>query len=91
MNIGGMTGGSRVSTAAVDGTFAFESVPGGAFTLRAVSFDGLVGTAESRLDSEGEIVDVELTIEGSGGIDGTVLDAFGSPVAAASVTLTDSS
>jgi protocatechuate 3,4-dioxygenase beta subunit len=77
----------RVVTAGVNGTFVFESVPGGTFTLEAVAPNGLSGQARGTLQTEGQEVTLELILEGSGRLEGTARDAFGAPVPAAQVTL----
>jgi hypothetical protein len=89
--IGGHASDIRRVTAGVDGTFVFQSVPGGVFALTAVSPDGLSGQTEGSIEFEGEVVDLELVLESRGRIQGTVFDATGAPVSAAQVTLNDSS
>ena len=81
--------GPRHETAAPDGTFAFESVPGGDVTLSALSLDGLSGSAVATVSSEGEDVQIEIVLEGSGRVEGTVHDALGALVPGASVSLID--
>lgn len=87
--IAGDSAGSRTVTAGVDGAFVFASVPGGPFTLTAVATNGLSGRATGALESEAQVVEVTVALQGSGRVEGTVFDAAGSPVAAADVTLID--
>ncbi len=82
---------SRSVMSGPDGTFIFESVPGGPFRISAVSPEGLSGSTEASLNSEGQIVDVMVVLEGKGIVEGTVFNASGSPVALAEVTLTGQS
>jgi hypothetical protein len=84
------TSGPRRVTTAADGTFVFESVPGGSLTLSALSLSGLSGGATAVLTTEGEIVQVQVALEGSGRIEGIVRSATGSSVAGADVTSIDS-
>ena len=88
--ISGLGGGTREVTTDVDGSFLFEGVPGGDLSLTAVDDDGLSGRATGTLDTEGQVVDLEITLEGSGRVEGTVFDAFNVPAAAADVSITDS-
>src|SRR5207249_3159338 len=81
----------RATTAGVDGTFVFESVPGGPFTVTAFAPNGLSGRATSTLESEAQVVEVTVVLEESGRVEGTARDATGKPVAAAEVTLIDAS
>jgi hypothetical protein len=91
LSIKGHYGSSRKVTTGMDGSFIFESVPGGAFTVTAVSPEGLSGQTEGVLETEGKIVEIEILLEGKGRVEGTVFDATGLPVAAAEVTLIDHS
>jgi hypothetical protein len=82
--------GPRRATAAADGTFLFPSVPGGTATITAVSLEGLSGRTEATLSTEGEVIDVQVLLEGSGRVEGFVRDANGSLVAGAQVSVLDS-
>ena len=84
-------GPTRHTGSGLDGSFGFASVPGGPFTLTAVSPDRLGGRAEGELVSEGEVVAVVVRLEGNGRVEGTLFDAFGEPAPSADVTLKDSS
>ena len=84
-----VVGGQRRVTADVDGSFIFPSVPGGDFSVLAVADTGLSGRQEGTLTFEGEVVDVEVLLDGSGVVEGTVFQADGSPAPAAEVTLRD--
>jgi len=74
----------------VDGAIVFQSVPGGSFTVRGVAPDGLSGLVSGTLDSEGQVVDVTVVLQGSGQVEGIIRDALGVPVPAADVVLVDS-
>jgi hypothetical protein len=89
--IGGSGGAPRKTTSSTDGEFVFASVPGGSFSVTAVSQQGLSGRSEGTLEFEGEVVELEIVLEGSGSVDGTVFDALGAPAPAAQVTLIDHS
>ena len=77
----------RFSTTNADGSFSFESVPGGSFTVSASTLDGLGGVARGAISTEGEDAEVRVTLSGSGRVEGMVIDAGGNPVPAAEVTL----
>ena len=79
----------RLATTEPDGSFVFESVPGERFSVTATSSDGFSGTAEGTISFEGEVAILDVVLEGSGRIEGMVLDVFGSPVAGADVALLD--
>ena len=76
-------------TSNADGTFEFQGVAGGSFTVRVISLDGLSGQAQGRIDFEGQVAGVTVELEGSGRIEGLVSDADDGLVANAQVTLTD--
>jgi len=78
----------RLATAELDGSFVFESVPE-AFSVTAISPDGLSGHAEGAIHFEGEVAELDVLLEGSGRVEGIVLDAFGNPVAGADIALID--
>lgn len=82
---------SRVVTAQLDGSFVFESVPGGPLTVTAVALNGLSGQAEAVLDFEGQEIELEVVLEGSGRVEGEVVDAVGALVGAAEVALIEAS
>jgi hypothetical protein len=81
----------RRATVGTDGTFAFASVPGGALSLLAVAPNGLSGRAAGNITSEGQVLELQVALEGSGRVEGLVQNATGVPVAAADVTLIDAS
>ena len=89
--IGGMTSTPRTTTAGPDGAFTFQSVPGGSFTVVAVSLNGLSGRNDGIVSSEGQVIDLQVVLEGSGRVTGKIIDASGAPVPAAAVTLTEAS
>ena len=80
----------REVTAGVDGRFVFESIPDGPFRVTAVGINGLSGQTAGTLVFEEEIVDLEVVLEGSGSVEGSVLDVGGTPIGAAQVTLISS-
>ncbi|MGH9350497.1 MAG: carboxypeptidase regulatory-like domain-containing protein, partial [Vicinamibacterales bacterium] len=82
--------GERAVTSRLDGTFSFESIPGGTFSIVA-SAGGLAGRAEVTIAAEGDDIEVLVALEGSGRVEGTVRSAAGIPVAASDVTLVASS
>ncbi len=68
--------------AAADGSFAFDGIPEGPFSVLAVDLtSGFQGTAAGTLAREGETVEVEVRLEGFGTVRGTVLDAQGMALA----------
>ena len=80
---------TRQSSTELDGSFVFEAVPGGEFEVHAMTSEGLAGSAGGRIELEGETVSLDVRLEGSGSVVGTVYDAFGAPVPASDVTLID--
>ncbi len=69
-----------------DGSFRFEGVPAGGFTLRATDpVSGAKGSATGSLTFEGEIVDRNITLEPFGALRVTVLSETGQPAPNATI------
>jgi len=76
------------ATARADGGFRFEGVPEGTFAIEATDvLTEFKGTATGRIAAEGELVDVNVTLEPFGAVDVTVLDAPGQPAGNATLTI----
>ena len=80
----------RFSAAAANGTFTFADVPLGRFTARAkaqLTGNVSVGLVVGDLFFEGDTAEVAITLVGLATIEGTVVDAGGSPARQADVSL----
>ncbi|MCU0255404.1 MAG: Ig-like domain-containing protein, partial [Vicinamibacterales bacterium] len=80
----------RFSAAAANGTFSFGDVPLGRFTARAkaqLTGNVSVGLVVGDLFFEGDTAEVAITLVGLATIEGTVVDAGGSPAARVDVAL----
>ncbi len=73
-----------------DGSFMFEGIPAGGFTIEARGLiTGLIGTAKGSLALEGQVVAAEVRLEATGTIRGTVVRADGTtPAVGAQVQIT---
>jgi hypothetical protein len=88
VNLVGAT--TQTVTTASDGSFLFNVVPSGTYTLQAVDGSGSVrAQASVTVSTEGKTVTQNLVLSGFGTVTGTVFLAEGGVAANASVTLTD--
>ena len=85
-------GNQEVILSSDENDFLFENVFVGDFSLVAVSeFNNLAGFASGRIDTDGQLVDVDVTIAAAGTLKGIVFDADGvTPVSGVTVTLVPS-
>ncbi len=80
----------RFSAAAANGTFSFDDVPLGRFTARAkaqLTGNVSVGLVVGDLFFEGDTAEAAITLVGLATIEGTVVDAAGSPAPQVDVSL----
>jgi len=84
---GGVT---QTTVSAFDGSFSFDVVPSGTYTLQAVDGNGTIrATASVTVATEGSTVSQNLVLVGFGTVTGQVFLAEGGIAVNASVTLTD--
>jgi hypothetical protein len=75
-------------TAGVDGSFAFEGIPEGPFTITAFdTTSGFFGSVTAEVRGEGDVTEVEVRIEAFGTIRGQVFEADGHPATAVDVSI----
>ena len=89
--VNGDSARTRRSTTGADGLFEFTSVTDGVVAVTAVSLDNLIARDDTTLDTEGQQINLQLLLEGSGRVEGTVLGADGAPVPSARITIVDAS
>lgn len=86
---GGFVPTELLATTRPDGSFRFEGIPQGAFTLEAEdTVSGAKGQARGAIATEGEEVDLNVVLEPFGTILVTVRDHTGAPATNAAVTVT---
>ena len=77
-----------VATTPADGSFAFDNVPVGAFTVEAEAARGDRGRATGQLSTPGQAADAPITLNGLGTVVVRVVDGSSAPVDGADVTVT---
>ena len=80
---------TMAATADPGGGFYFPRVPGGSFTLKAETDEGLSGSRQGQVEYEAQQVTLNLPLDDSGSIFGVVRDAFGAAVPFADLRLRD--